>query len=392
MRVKHKLILSLVISIVMLMCSYWVTNLHVPISGEKTVISWYEAIKGIFGKPDYNVENNDVLLIDVDYDKELITKTNEFGRPLGDAYPVTDRRKLLTLLDTLKKRDDYEYVMLDVAFEQGEETDADSALFAVISSMNRIVIPCDSLNALPHEMLQEKAGLAEYYITPVETDFVKYPYLKSDTTLKSMPFVMFEDVFKSKIRKHWLFYTDDSGRLARRTIVLNLDYLPKPSAWRKIGTDILYADRIKSLITKDKVVVIGSAKADLHATYRDRVSGAIINLNAYQALKDGHHIVSPPVILLLAISFFVFSYLILSQRTLSDSLSVKNFHKNKWVRLLQLALNSLCSWLGFSLFLTALCVITYSVLHEVYDIFVTSTLFYIIKKIVKFVNYMRYEK
>lgn len=391
---KRKTILALLISIGMLLFSYWVTNLHFPISGEKEIISIFEAIRGIFGSEEKKWD--DVLLIDVLYDKELITKTDELGRPLGDGYAITDRKKLQQLLWALKDKE-YAYILLDVAFEKGEDTDADSALFATINSMERIVIACDSVEAMPHDVvLREKAGLAHYYLTPIESDFVKYPYLLVDGNgISSMPLIMYENTTKHKVKDGGFFYIDeweDGWRLARKSVVLNIDYIPKENDWVRLG-DLLYNNRIDYVPVKGKYIVIGSSKeADVHATYRGPVSGAVINLNAFKALMEQHHWVSQPLGILLFITFFFFSYLILSEQKLSDVLASSLITYNKWLRIVQRVLILLCSWIGFSLFLSLLCVFTYCFMHEVYDIIVTSTMFWVIKKCVKLKNRLSYAK
>jgi len=390
---KRKIFWSFVVSAGMLVFSYWVTNLQIPISGEKEVISMFEAVRGSIYEHRDTVGSN-VILIDVDYDKQLITKTDECYKTLGEAYPVTDRSKLTRLLEALRKKKDYAYVLLDVSFENGEETDADSALYATISSMKCIVIPCDSLKALPDTCLYKKAGLAYYQVTPIESDFVKYPYLSKqktsikDTTLASMPLRMYEDITKRHIKKFGPIYWD--GWLARSSIVLNLNY--KPIKWRNLGVDFLYNNEIEKLPTKNKYIIIGSSKNDLHPTYIDRISGAIINFNAYLALINHHHIVSPTLMLLLFVSFFIFSYLILSKKKLSESISMIGPYQNKWLRLTQRILVALCSWIGFSAYLMILCILTYVFLDEVYDIFITSTMFYVFNLIVKLSDYLNYGK
>ena len=379
---KKKYIYSLLTSIGMLFFSYWVTNLHFPISGEKEVISVFEAIRGLVYNPTDTIDSH-VILIDVDYDKQLVTKTNEFGKPLGDGYPVTDRSKLTRLLSSLKGKD-YKYILLDIGFEQNEKTEYDSALYRLISEMDRIVIPCDSLDALPDTCLYKKAALGYYEITPIESDFVKYPYFGNvkDTILNSMPLKLYEEITNRRVQNKWFFY-NESWKLARSSIVLKLNYLPAKSKWLKLESDLLYGDEIDRLPIKDKYIVIGSCANDEHATYRGLVSGAIINFNAYMALISGHHIVSPFLIIILFISFFVFSYLILSRKTLKESLEQSGLHKNKWIRIIQRLLVLLCSWIGFSLYLSILCILTYVLLDEVYDIFITSTVFSFINLIVK---------
>lgn len=392
---NKKIIWSTVISIVMLFFSYWVTNLQFPISGEKEVIGIFEAIRSRIYEPKDTTDSN-VILIDLDDDKQLIARTNKYGKPLGNEYPVTNRLKLARLLKALKEKKDYAYILLDVEFVKGEETDADSVLFSTISGMERIVIPCDTcLEYLSDTCLYKKAALAYYKITPIESDFVKYPYIYevNDTTLLSIPLRMYKDITKREINRHGLIYPIYTDRfLARKSIVLNLNYIPDSQEWLKLGNDILYRDAINNISTKDKYIIIGSAENDMHATYCGRISGAIINFNAFQALLKKHHIISPTLMIVLFVSFFIFSYLILSRRKLSESLVLRKSCQSKCMLIIRRILIALCSWIGFSTYLSILCILTYVYLEEVYDIFITSSAFYLINITVKSIHYYCYAK
>ncbi|MBQ9672808.1 MAG: hypothetical protein IJV34_08150 [Prevotella sp.] len=113
------------------------------------------------------------------------------------------------------------------------------------------------------------------------------------------------------------------------------------------------------------------------------MSGATINFNAYQALMAGHHRMSILVGLLLFASFFVFSYLILSRQKLSEALTNQASLGMKWQRAAKRALVAMCSWIGFSTYLSILCVVTYALIGEVYDILLTATLFDIVNILVR---------
>lgn len=217
---------------------------------------------------------------------------------------------------------------------------------------------------------------------------------------KNMPLKMYEELTGRYICKHGPIYLD-GNHLVRSSIVLNIDFVPQEEfadsgnvqVWHdlgavidkvpiKEGADTIWC--IDELNTEGKYVVIGYFKdVDIHSTYRGDLSGAVINFNAFQALMAGHHRVSLPVGMLLFVSFFVFGYLIFSQQKLSEVLATPIVRNKLWLRIGQRTLVALCSWIGFSLYLSILCVLTYVFLGEVYDIFITSTMFWAINVIVK---------
>ena len=189
------------------MLSYCLTNLNFPISGEKVLLYRFELVRNYLFPRECTV-NDSILLIDVSFDKTPVKVTDEYGMPIGDTQ-ITDRKKLLELLQELKRRDDYKYILLDVFFGQKGETSQDSALYVTICSMDRIVVPCHSDEALADSSLIGKAGIADYTTTYKEGGFVKYPYMSDDGM--SLPLRMYEDMTGRTIRKHWFIYTDGNG-------------------------------------------------------------------------------------------------------------------------------------------------------------------------------------
>lgn len=395
MRKQRKVIWSIVIAIGFLLLSYCLTNLDFPISGEKALLYRFEFAKNYLF-PKENSVNDSILLIDVSFDKTPVKATDEYGIPIGDIL-ITDRYKLLELLQELKRRDDYKYIMLDVFFGQKGETPQDSALYATICSMKRIVVPCHSNEALADSSLKEKAGMADYTSTYKISGFAKYPYLPKEEV--SLPLKMYEDITGRTIRKHWLLYFD-GWRLARKSIILTFDFNAispynneGEKVWYYLGADILGNEEEKGLLyeipelTKDKYVVIGAFQGDdIHATYVGSMSGPIINLNAYLSLMHKHHVVSISLAIIMFCAFYLLAYLTLTRqdmRRLADSMSQKQTYQ---VRSRIMALSVLFSWIGYSLFLTVLCVLTYVFLGEVYEIFITSTMFYLLSLAVKYTD------
>lgn len=344
--------------------------------------------------PRENEAIDSVLFVNVTYDKELRPITDEFGTPSGRTQ-ITDRHKLLRLLQYLKRNNDYKFILLDVFFGNDVQTERDEELYATIDSMERIVIPCHSDAVIADERLAKKAGLADYLVTFSESDFVKYPYFCDSA--KSIPVMMYEEVTGRKIEKHGIFYTD-GWHLVRSSIVLTFDLRANETyadngdkIWNNLGMDLL-DDSIPELnatgdsllykqpeMTRNKYIVIGSFRGDdTHTTFLEDMSGAVINFNAFISLLHGHHIVSATLAILLCIIFFSLSYLTLSRKRLKDLLEeMAESSQNKSMRVVLKVLIWLCSWIGYSLLLSIMCVITYILLGEAYDIFITSTMFYL---------------
>ena len=400
---KIRVILAAVIAICMLMISYWVTGQRFGLSGETTLIRKLELVKGWF-IPHLNPMADSVLLINVSYDPELASAYDSYGLPAG-LEKITDRQKLAQLLAELKKKDDYKYIMLDILFSDDIHTDADSTLFDLIASMDRIVIPRDYDGKMADKRLYSKAGLANYFTNYKNVSFTKFPYIVDGQ--KSMPLVMYEAVTGRHIDNHG-FYSTDGGRLVRESILLYFDLkCDRPytddgeKTWYNLGMDLLGSsylygnDSIQGTdelysnpeLTKGKYIVIGAlSSGDSHFSYLENQPGSTIIFNAFLALLHGHHFVSIWVFLLLLVAYFILSYLILGQQTVNEALSESGENKNKIVSSAQSVFKVLASWIGYSMFLTILCIITYLWMGEVYDIFITATLFQLISMIVKRIN------
>lgn len=390
---QRKIIWSVVIAIGFLLFSYCMSNLDFPISGEKFLLYRFELVRNYLF-PRTSTVNDSILLIDVSYDKTPVNVTDEYGMPIGDIQ-ITDRQKLLVLLQELKKRDDYKYILLDVFFGQKGVTPHDSALYATICSMDRIAMPCHSDEALADSSLREKAGLADYTSTYKVSGFAKYPYMPDDEI--SLSLKMYKDMTGRTIRKHWIIYTD-GWRLVRKSIVLTFDINAKSAyneegekVWYYLGADILGNNEGNGLLyeipdlVKGKYVAIGAFQGDdNHSTYIGSVCGTLINLNAYFSLLHNHHVVSISLVIIMFLAFFVLAYLTLTRqdlRGLADDITQKQNYR--W-RTRMRTLSALCSWIGYSLFLTILCILTYVFLGEVYEIFITSTMFYLLSLAVKY--------
>ena len=211
-----RLTLAVLLSIVVILTSYFVGNTSYPMAGEKAALVKLNNWKSYLNLTHDSVPD-DVLLLNVSYDKTM-TPYQEEGLELGQI-PITDRRKLLDFLTKARQADNYKYIMMDVILERGIETESDSALFHTIASMPRIVIPVHSDVPLQDSILYAKAANADYNITHDETNFTRFQFLNDG--VPSMPLKMYEAQTGNTIEKHGPFYTCD-GHLCSSAITLKL--------------------------------------------------------------------------------------------------------------------------------------------------------------------------
>lgn len=292
---KGKIALAVSISLLVTLTNYFVGNTAIPMPDEMSVLQRWNQLKSLNGWNHDSIPD-DVLLIDVAYDKQLVDYYID-GFPVGQ-YVITNRQKLLDFLMKAKHANNYKYIMLDVIFEKGIESPEDSALFSLIASMNRIVIPMHEDALLQDSCLYSKAANADYRVTWEESNFARYQFIHDGK--ESIPLRMYKELNNGYIHK-WgpLFFS--KGWLCRNGIALKMpihlgEYQEegklKQYSRLYLGADLLAMDSIVPIgqEIKDKIVVVGDFKDDVHDTYLGCLPGSIICLNAYYALSQGDHI------------------------------------------------------------------------------------------------------
>ena len=339
------------------------------ISGEKTTLQYWQTFTEWITRGREKLPANDVVFINVDHDKQLVDITDEFGIPMGNAA-ITDRQKINRLLALIEESGSYKYVMMDVFFEDGYETDADSTLFNRIVSMERIVIPKHVSGTLANMALNSKAAYADYASTIYESEFAKYPLFRKEGP--SMPLKSYSDLTGHTIKKVGFWYAD-KGSLARKVIFpklyVKIDSPYRPDgqkAYLNIGEDILDVAELVDWpdFFKGKYVVIGSFTGDdNHLSYTGSIPGCLINYNVYLSLMKGQHKIPFVLILVYFLVFFVMAYLVLN----SNVVTSKSW---AWVAAKIFVL--------YSLILTIVYIFVFAIWGQAHDIFITSTFFSIV--------------
>lgn len=368
-----RLTLAVLLSIIVILTSYFVGNTSYPMAGEKAALVKLNNWKSYLNLTHDSVPD-DVLLLNVSYDKTM-TPYQEEGLELGQI-PITDRRKLLDFLTKARQADNYKYIMMDVILERGIETESDSALFHTIASMPRIVIPVHSDAPLQDSILYAKAANADYNITHDETNFTRFQFLNDG--VPSMPLKMYEAQTGNTIEKHGPFYTCD-GHLCSSAITLKLPikisgtYLEKGEgatnmrerSYLYLGADVLSVDSIVPVAEqiRDKIVVIGDFNNDVHRTYLGFQPGSVICLNAYYALQRGEHRVNYLFTLFLFFVYTGIAMLMLNGR------SIDSFFKNPWLK-------AMASFFALTVVFTIISMVVYALpVGIVYNPVMPTTIF-----------------
>lgn len=360
---------SVAISLMALVLSYWFTNLNISLTGEKTILKYWCAFTDWITSERSNSNEDDIVFINVAYDKQLVRIVDDLGIPVGNAA-VTDRQKLARLLQILEGSRSYQYVMLDVFFESGYETEADSALFSRITGMDRLVIPKHADGTLGSDALKAKAAYADYATSINENDFTKYQLFRKDGA--SMPLRSYSETTGNTVKRVGLWYSDN-GKLARKVVFPKM-YVKLDSPYRydgqkaylNLGTDILdVADEVNWVdFFRGKYIVIGSfVDDDNHTTYAGDLPGSLINYNVYLSLMKGQHKIPFVLVLVYFLIFFAMAYLLLS-----GGANVPQSWTWVWAKLFVL----------YSLILTIVCIFVFMIWGQAHDIFITSTFFSIV--------------
>ena len=289
----------MLISVAILIGSYIICNTSIPLPSEMEVLQWHEKLKLYYGASKDSIPE-DVLLVNVSFDKQLVDYQRH-GMPVGQ-YAITDRQKLFEFLRLAKSADNYRYILLDIIFEKGIASPQDSALFHLISSMDRIVIPAHQDAPLQDNILYAKSALADYTITWLETNFVRFKYIWNGKP--TIPLRMYQELDGKNITQHGLLYTSN-GWICQNGLTLQLPVRMADDVDEKhdetfmhynvlqLGADLLAMDSIAPIVNeiKGKIVVIGDFYTDIHDTYAGKMAGSVICLNAYYALKRGDHVI-----------------------------------------------------------------------------------------------------
>lgn len=381
---KTVFIISLFNVIVLLFLSYLLNNQAVFTGEDLNKYAWMELIEERLGLSKGVKKSNEAVFVNVAYDKQLIERHDNYGMTIGNA-DITDRAKLFSFLKLLQMTDTYKYIFMDVRFEKGFDSPEDSALFAQIKNMRNIVVATHSDIELLDSSLSFKTALNDYSATIVETNFVRYEYLKNEKP--SMALYAYQDLTGNTIDKYFCFYTCNH-RLCYKSLFVKMPIEnwsefsdQQTKMYYNLGNDLLdsYSDKDIAQLTRGKYVVIGDMVEDMHDTYSGIKPGSVITYHAFIALMKGEHFVRYGLMCFLAILYFVISLSLFEQNSLLERIPYIKRSHSKFIHFC-------ASFFEYSLLLLVVMVILNMLFGIAISILLPSLYFAIQKTVIKYKN------
>lgn len=359
-------------SVALLILSYFLWNNPHTLDEEYTIFKFYYTVqRWLF--PTQEVPE-DVLLVNISYDRELVDTFDDFGIPTGKS-DITDRYKLARFLQSAVKYDNYKYILLDINLNPIYKSDSDSLLYSIISTIERIVIPKHENQVPPANEIFDKAAYSDYYINYNEDKFLKYQYIHHDE--ESIPLRMYKEIDGKTIQKKGPFYFSEQS-LCSNVVFLSFpllienDYnLSNEKLYLNLGVDIIDIEKFIDIekIIDNKIIIIGDLKErDMHSTIAGQVPGPVITYNAYKELHSDKHKISYWILLSLLVLFFIISLTVFLQKDVSDFFSKVRLFRTSIVQFL-------LNWLGLTFVFGIYCLIVFLLSGRIVDVFIIAAYF-----------------
>lgn len=313
-------LLSAGLSSVLLLFTYYYWNRSYTYGYGDGTIANAAMVKDLTVDDDY--EGDDVVPVNVAYDKVFVPHIDERDGTEAGVKAITDRRKLLSFLTMLKERDMYEYIVCDVRFDEFQ-TEYDEELFRTIASMRDIVVASNEPADAP-EAIRHKTAKAYYKVMRVGDDFMKYEFMYPDGQ-QGMALRMWEDITGGEFKERWWGYTMN-GKVCVRSIVPDFRYSvydDVADAYERSRTGRnVYVSKVYNLgahvvnpyeegltsgkFFDEKIVLIGDlTDQDMHDTIVGAQPGTIIIFNAFLALLEEDNVIPFWIYLLLFVVFWL---------------------------------------------------------------------------------------
>lgn len=342
------------------------------------VLGYFKQVVAFSEEP---VQSED-LYINVAYDKQLIEINDELGLPRG-VTDITDREKLIRLLQLLKESNQYKFAFFDIRFEQGYVTENDSLLFALIKETPRLVLSIHKGMDLLDSSIMQKVAISEYSSDMDESIFTRYS-LNSDVDIPSVPVYMYEAISGKKASSFGPFMLFDGAvGEAEPYIQFDVEFNSKYDADGKflfydLGVDIL--DQMSAedfgVLSKDKYVVVGNITEDVHNTYGGLQPGCYIVMKAFKSIMNEKimlHFWSGSI---MALIYFLLVCAQFGTKPMWQYIPVIKKVKRKAVAIV-------LSMLSYSAVLMVCVTIMYWVSGEIYNIFVPTMYLIVVGTVVE---------
>lgn len=327
--------LSLVLSLVLLICCYFSENHRwfrsvVGINPiDSSIFNLYEGFyQKIMSK---NITPDDVLFVDVSCDYMLVIPENDSRK----QYAIADREKLLDFLRKMqngyeKMNMEHGPIIIDIDLYPEDspseiedlnyiiklKTDYDSALADQIMNMKNVFVArkrrVETFKSFPlgDKRLDSISINCEFPWLKNSGSFEKYSFMWD--SLQTIAMKLYELETGRKIKQRGLFYWD-SGLCTISKYLYIHDTVQMSDITMRLGNMNYNEDNIWMKF-KDKIVIIGylEGNRDGHSTYMGTRYGPYLHYLGYRALKDGKHIVGRGYVLIMLFIYTLIHWCIFS--------------------------------------------------------------------------------
>ena len=352
---------SMISTFVLLLVCYLTDNIGYSLLSGPSVGQRIEQFREFSGLSK-DIIPDDVVFINIAYDRELVSVYDEYGLPKGNI-DITNRDYLNRFLS---EAEGYRYMLLDVLISKDFQSESDSLLVATIKSKKDISIALSENTELIDSTLLKIAGYTDYSTDILETNFVKYDFSKGSQA--TMPLKAYRELTGDAGFKSYGPFHFHNGRLSWKCLTLRFPtklwidsrHADENSMFEEkiilnLGSDILDTGLdIKKLI-KDKIVIIGDlTEDDIHDTYLGKIAGPVINLNALEALFRNELEIPWSLVVFLFLTYAAVSYMIVRRVSFAFVTKIvsKYSKRSRFTRYL-------ISFLGISALLTGMSIVIY---------------------------------
>lgn len=359
---------------------YWL-SLPYTFGDEAFLIKWSSLIKKSLLGFDAKPSPENVLFVNVSKNKTTINTVNEFGE--NSPYHrkvITDRQQLTEFFTLLNHYEpEVHFVLCDVLFEDTTQYDAQLAQeFLRLGDKLLGVSNIAQKGTYVRPVMDIPYAPATY--TATDGIFLKFPLLLEDS-IKTAPLEMYEYLNQAQFQKKGWFYRLN-GRLSLPSPIV--DFKVRNSDFR-IGTNRKEANfalyemgtilEMREVLTvaetgkffKNKIILIGDFKDDIHITPFGKIPGLLLIYNAYLTLVAQQNLISWGWIVFMLLAFTVISYRIFSDVKIDKPLwlikmfrsKVGNLVLNSLDELALLVITTLLSYFIFNIHINILILLIY---------------------------------
>lgn len=329
----------------------WLSS-YLTYGDEFWLIKWSSTIKRVFLDLDEDPHQKRFLFIDLAYDKAVIPREDGPGTEV-----ITDRAQLTRFFNISGKQPDAaKFIFCDV-FLQGN-SDWDDSLELSVKKNKNVIFPIhrNSKGILIKPGLNVPYAIADYQSNRGNT-FLKFKLFQDDS-VSTVPVQMYR-VLNDKIFYKGLFYRYDAGLPSLNSVIIDYPIrtyeLFDQHEYTLVNLSellILPEEIIVNDYLKDRIILMGDFRNDIHETIFGSMAGTLILLNTYLTLEGGHHRLPWMWFIFLILSYSLLSYRVFFAH--EKNMNASENHKKITDRY-----PFLLSFLGYLFILSLLSVLSY---------------------------------